>query len=396
MRFWMKPVFILLAVVVFSGCIQLKTRTLYDGVRMEPKPPKPTSISALVEPIIFQDDASDVWGMEDTGCTNGKISTDVVHTGERAIFVEWDRNAPGCIFSGIGIGWDGYAGKDLSEIFDYAAIEFYVRSKEGKMFGLPIVLTLEDYSGGMGFSYTGNKYFERYYIDEEWQKVVIPLNTFDLETEGLDLTNIKQLQLELQQSGSIYLDDMRLVFYEEPEAEESWMVEATRPDPLAFPKVLFDDSFINDDGWGLVDQECKSIKLESAADRGKVIHATWDATDGRCSYFEMGISWNQWFPVDMSSVKSTSFIEMEIKTSGKKVNELPVAVAVEDYDRAVSRVKLDGDFSANGVFSSDWQTVRIPFTALAGNANFSRIKQLFFEFSGAGEVYMDQIRLVGE
>jgi hypothetical protein len=395
MRFLIQFSGLLSLVMFFSSCLQFQTRTLYDGVMQELPPAKPAKISALVEPIIFQEDAGDVWGMEDTGCTNGKISTDVAHTGERSIFVEWDRGTPGCIFSGIGIGWDGYAGKDLSEIFDYAAIELYVRSAKGKMYGLPIVLTLEDYSGGMGFAYTGNKYFERYFIDEDWQRVVVPLNTFDLETEGLDLTNIKQLQFELQQSGSIYLDDIRLVFFEE-EPSEPWLVESTRPNPVQFPKVLFDDAFINNHGWGLVDQECKLIKLEAASGRGQVIHADWDATAGGCSFFQMGVSWNQWFPVDMSSVKSTTFIEMEVKTKGGKVNELPIAVAMEDYDRAVSRVKLDGDYCENGIFTSDWQTVRIPLTALAGNANFSKIKQLFFEFSGAGEVYIDQIRLVGE
>ena len=127
--------------------------------------------------------------------------------------MSWNRDVKGCKFAGIGIGWDGYAGKDLSEIMDYVAIQMYVRTQKGKSFGLPFVLTLEDYSGGMGFCYTSNKYFERTAIDEEWQKVIVPLADFDTEKENLDPSNIKQLQIELQQSGSVYLDDIKLIFY---------------------------------------------------------------------------------------------------------------------------------------------------------------------------------------
>ncbi|MCB0683938.1 MAG: hypothetical protein KDC32_23980, partial [Saprospiraceae bacterium] len=134
--------------------------------------------------------------------------------------------------------------------------EMHVRAVEGKMFGLPIVLTLEDYSGGQSYSYTGNKYFERSLIDEQWQRVVVPLATFNIEKDGLDATNVKQLMMELQQSGRVYLDDIRLIFYE-PEPQKPWLVEEPLPDPLALPIQLFGDAFLNNNGWGLIADECQ-------------------------------------------------------------------------------------------------------------------------------------------
>ena len=97
------------------------------------------------------------------------------------------------------MGWDDYVGKNLAPLIEHAAFEMYVRAKKGKAFGLPLVFTLEDYSGVMAFCYTANKYFERTTLDEEWQKVVVPLKDFNDEGEGIDYSNIKQLQIEMQQ-----------------------------------------------------------------------------------------------------------------------------------------------------------------------------------------------------
>ena len=144
--------------IACAGCVELKKATLYDGEEPTITPPIPSSISAIVEPEIYAEDATDVWGLEKNVCQDASIS-DVAHTGNESIKVSWNRNADGCKFSGIGIGWDGYAGKDLSQLIDYVAIQMYVRTQKGRAFGLPMVLTLEDYSGGMGFSYTTNKYF---------------------------------------------------------------------------------------------------------------------------------------------------------------------------------------------------------------------------------------------
>jgi hypothetical protein len=112
----------------------------------------------------------------------------------------------------------------------------------------------------MGFAYTGNKYFERTAIDEEWQKVEVPLSAFDVEVENLDPSNIKQLMLELQQSGSIYIDDIKLVFYEEPPADV-YLSEQKVPDAPALPVQVFDDAFINNNGWGMLKDDCQNTRL---------------------------------------------------------------------------------------------------------------------------------------
>jgi hypothetical protein len=381
---------------VLTGCVEFKEMSFYDGEEPEVVYKKPEKIGALVEPLIYADASTDVWGLEKNECQEASLSTDVYNSGNRAIKLSWDRDAPGCTWAGIGIGWEGYAGKDLSGIMDYAAIQIYVRSQKGKMFGLPFVLTLEDYSGGMGFCYTANKYFERSAIDEEWQKVIVPLKDFDLETENLDVTNIKQLQIELQQSGAVYLDDLELVFHT-PEPQKPWLVEEPLPNPIALPIALFDDQFINNNSWGLMGDQCQNIAITDAdkSEGGKSVHVKWDNSGDRCHLTAFGVSWNKWHPTDVTSIRNSAAIQFDIKVIGSETGQnLSVKVGFEDYDRKKSSVAVQSAYTASGKYEAAWTTVRIPFSSLPDNADFSRIKHLFFDLEGKGEFYMDNLMLV--
>ena len=142
---------------MLSSCVSFKTQTLYDG--LEPADPSPqiSNIQSFVEPEIFQDDLRDVWGLEEDLCKNIQVSNAEAIEGRRSLHLKWNRRPGNCEWAGIGIGWDGYAGKDLSALMDTVAISMQVRAADRKMFGLPIVLTLEDYSGGMGSMSNGKR-----------------------------------------------------------------------------------------------------------------------------------------------------------------------------------------------------------------------------------------------
>lgn len=386
----------LLAVLLTAtACVQFKQAQLYSGVEQEPTPEKPKTISLLVEPLIYDDGTSDVWGIETNACQT-VTTTDVAYSGNEALLLNWNRGAKDCKWSGIGIGWDGYAGKDLSGLIDYAAIQMYVRTQEGRSFGLPFVLTLEDYSGGMGFCYTSNKYFERTAIDEEWQKVVVPLSDFETQKENLDPTNIKQLQIELQQSGSVYLDDVRLVFYT-PQPQEPWMQEEERDDPTNLPVQLFDDAFVNNNGWGMISDQCQDFHITSTEKTSgqQSIHLQWSDQNDRCKLKDFGVSWNRWFPVDLSSLRDRAAIQFQLKMASGQATSLPIQVGFEDYERAKQFAELTSDFIPGGQYNTTWQTVTIPLTAIPeAGFDFRRTKQLYVRVKGSGEVYMDDIKLI--
>ncbi|MCA1752453.1 MAG: hypothetical protein LC670_11830 [Flavobacteriales bacterium] len=392
----MLPVAVIaILLAAFPSCVQFKTQSLYTGEIERPKPKKPDRIDRVVEPVIFAESDRDVWGLEEDECKVASLSTDVRYNDKPSLKIKWNLGADGCTWAGIGIGWEGWAGKDLSAIMDHAGISFYVRTIEGKAFSLPFVLTLEDYSGGMGFCYTANKYFERSAIDEEWQNVIVPLSDFDLETENLDVTNIKQLQIELQQSGAVHVANMELIFHES-EPLQPWLEEEKLPDPIDFPITLFDNSFINDNGWGMVKSDCQDFHIADREDSdSKAIHAVWDNTAGDCHLVQFGASWNKWHPVDITPVMESGAIQFEIKLAGEPgADGISVKLGFEDYDRAKTSVKLQSSQISSGDYLMGWATVRVPFESLPETIDFTRIKHFFVSPEGKGEFWMDNIRLV--
>ncbi len=384
------------AALLLSACVEFKPIALYTGDEQEPLAARPAYVGLVVEPEIFRESARDVWGLEKNDCQTANLTTAAAYSGTQSIAITWNRGNENCTWAGIGIGWDAYAGKDLTEIMAYGAVEFYVRAQEGRMFNLPFVLTLEDYSGGMGFCYTSNSYFERAIIDEEWQRVVVPLRDFDIRIENLDVTNIKQLQIELQQSGSVYLDDIKLILHE-PTPQEPWMVEEKLPDPTAMPIQIFDDNFIYDNGWGLISDRCQQITYttEQKSVGERAIHAKWDNTLGDCNFTAFGASWNKWRPVDVRPVKKSAGIQFDIKMiSTTGLDKLSMRVGLEDYDQKKSTVTLQSSYTADGGFTTTWTSVTVPFGDLPDEINFGNVKQVYFGFDGRGEVYIDNIRLV--
>ncbi|MEM1216773.1 MAG: hypothetical protein AAGJ82_13850, partial [Bacteroidota bacterium] len=322
--------------------------------------------------------------------------SDVVYSGDRALKVTWNRDPSRCEWAGFGIGWDDWVGKDLSDIFEYAAIQMQVRTVEGKMFGLPAVLTFEDYSGGMAFAYVGASYFERTNLDEEWQKVTVPLQNFDINTENLDPSNIKQLMFELQQGGAIYLDDIKLIFYTPPPPVVYLPDEPEERQPT-YPITLFADDFVNGNGWGLLADDCQRIQLTNDAplEGQRVIHAEWDTSKEDCYSVAIGASWNQWFPVNLQKEKGDLYLSLAIKSEATLADLANVRIGFEDYERAKSFVSVETKYLSGSYQPGQWQTVRIPISAFdQAPFDMQRVKQLYIRMEGAGECWLDDIQLV--
>ncbi len=383
-----------LILLLFTGCVEFKTAVLYDGFEPLPALDKPVSISSVVPPIIFQEEFKDMWGLEKDDCKNITKTSEATHTGTNAIKVQWDRKPELCEWAGFGIGWDDYKGKDLSSLMDYAAIQFYVRSDSGLMYNLPMVLSLEDYSGGKGFVYTANSFFERTAIDENWQAVQVPLSAFEIKKEKLDPTNVKQLMFELQQSGAIYMDDIELIFYT-PKAIESWMVEESLPDPVATPRILYDDAFINNNGWGMINVGCQdfSISDKEKITGSKSIHLKWTDAEN-CALVSFGVSWNKWRPIDLSNVAESRAISFKIKNMGTPSGKVGIVARLNNYTYQFGDIALTSTYVKGGSYDSEWRTVTLPIQDFEPAIDLSNIKQLQFDMKGTGEVYIDDIRLV--
>lgn len=378
---------------LLTGCVQFKPAVLYDAEATAPKPPKPEDISLYVATEIYSDDTLNVWGVMNEAGKEARLSKDIKKEGEASIFIKWDRSK--AEWTGFGAGWDNWFGKDLTRIVDYAAVRFYVRTEKGKMFGLPMVLSLEDYTGVSGYAYAANKYFERYAIDEEWQKVVVPLAAFNVNEFGLDLTNIKQMQFELQQSGSIYIDEIDIVPYEE-KPQKPWMTLEKLPSPLTLPKTLFDDAFINDNGYGLMSYACQDFRLSDSDTHtgSQAIYLKWDQAISNCTNIHFGLSWHKWRPFDITPIWEKAAVELYIKIP-KTNKEIPfVKLVMQDYGFQTSELRITEAHTDAGAFTGDWQRVVCPLSDFEGLWNPNNAKQLNVGMEGAGEIWIDDITLI--
>jgi hypothetical protein len=140
----------------------------------------------------------------------------------------------------------------------------------------------------------------------------------------------------------------------------------------------------------------------------------WDISPRDCYEGMVGVSWDKWYPIDMTSIAESGAVQFDVRIPSGTTMQLPVRVAMEDYGRQVSQIILDARYTDAGEFSTEWQTVTIPFTELRGGgrelaaapatvgnlpafrdgANYASIKQFIFFLDDAGEVLIDNIRLI--
>ena len=111
----------------------------------------------------------------------------------------------------MGIGWDGWQGKDLSNVMQNSAIQFMARVDGDPIFSLPIVFILEDYSENQCYATASYLGISGGSITQKWTKVTVPLPTFSYNINKLDLTNIKQLLLQCYDVTDVYLDEIKIV-----------------------------------------------------------------------------------------------------------------------------------------------------------------------------------------
>lgn len=145
------------------------------------------------------------------------ITSDLDENGEAivepAMRWTWDKKAGDCSWMGMGLGWDGWAGKDLSQITDKAAIQLKVRSVKGDLKSLPLAACLEDYGDNQLWIGFHPQVIENGIIKEdEWSNVTLPLAEFEWDiAPNIDMSNIKQMIVQFEAGGDLYVKEINVI-----------------------------------------------------------------------------------------------------------------------------------------------------------------------------------------
>lgn len=200
--------FILL--IGLASCISFKDVAVFDE---ESKMPEPDGFGGFYATEIFSDHiTSEIWFSPEAKCLSVETTSDVKRNGESSLHFKWDKISQSCEWLGIGFGWDGWSGKDLKPVINDAAIEMWVRNKEGSRSGLPLAVCLEDYSGGQAWIGVSANAIVGKEINEEWTQVRLPFCEFEWNAvNGANPSNIKQLLIQFEADGDIYVDDIKVV-----------------------------------------------------------------------------------------------------------------------------------------------------------------------------------------
>lgn len=204
-------VYISILTLVFGyliSCVSVKENSLYIDVA------SPNDTVFFISSDIYTDYVtSEGWVTEEKNCITAITTKEAAYQGELGIDLTWDKTKEGCPWLGFGFGWDNWTGKDLSQIKNTAAIQFYVRMPEGERTSLPWALGLEDFSGSQAWLGMSANAIKADKITTEWTRIEMPLSEFNWEEQGANASNIKQLIFNTEADGHVYLDEIKIVPY---------------------------------------------------------------------------------------------------------------------------------------------------------------------------------------
>ena len=245
--------------------------------------------------------------------------------GEDHLYVKWDKNDK-CKFIGIGFTWGGYKSKNLSPLINSAAIEMMIRIDEGEKTKLPMFFSLVDYSGKMCVSKINYLDIDGGIISQDWTKVRIPLQAFNFEKKGVNMSNIKELRLEFQQSGSVHIDDMKIVSHEHNyiKTDTNFITSYN-----SFPIQIGIGSQY---WWGVNSKYSTNFKFapSSSVGQSESLIANVDLSI-KNSWNNFGFAFDQWNHVDISEIYSTSALNFKIKSS--KLPKLQIMIVSYKGDK---------------------------------------------------------------
>ncbi len=196
--------------LIFSmqSCLQWKAVALYD----EPLPAEvDNGLHGFASAVIWQEQLnSEIWVTQDAKCIAMNLENTGAAQGQNSLHLKWNKQAGNCPWLGIGCGWEGWSGKDISMIAQTAMLTFQVKNYGAKPLksGLPGALGFEDFSGNQSFVGMFGKYAKDGMIGQTWTAFEIPLRDIIAQNPDLDITAIKQMIITLESEGEIGIDDI--------------------------------------------------------------------------------------------------------------------------------------------------------------------------------------------
>jgi len=383
-------IYILFLSIISFGCgIRMHTTQLTDewgGTYAN------NAVKEFQDKEIYSDQTVDVWGMEQTNCKNFARIDTVSYNGKSCLSLTWNRTGT-CPWIGFGIGWNGYAAKDLTDVMEKGSIDFYIRAIKGKQFIPTLIFLLEDYSGVQTAALLKAKHLSNYPINEEWQKVSIPLSTFLQASKPLsDFSNIKSLNVECQGEGAFLIDKIEIGGTNERNGSN---VKFGKTITQKFPAPIFKDALPY--GWGFGNYKGKLIELSNNPTflGSHSIHLKWNQAESGKQLRQMGMNWEHWQAISFPDSLKNYSLQFYISSADLNVNN-NLTIGFESYNGKTVMIPIKQSYLISLPSNKNWQMVNIPFSEFnfeKEGFDITRFKQLIIELNNSGELWLDEITI---
>ena len=370
---------ITLAILIFCSlsCGNMRDVSIYEPSK---------SVSAFEQfphKILFTNsEENGLWGIKNNTCKEVSFKTINSYIGKDHLYIKW--NASKCNYIGMGLKWGNYKGKNLKPIIESTAIELRVRIDSGELSNVPMFFILEDYSGKQCRAKINYLDLEGGKIDTKWRRIRIPLQAFNYEKRGVNMSNIKELRLEFQRNGHLHIDNIVIVPHDyryKNTSDKFTKVFDSHPVQLGVGKEYW---------WGINTKYSSRLKFGGFFKNESVVVDSDMSKDDSWNTF--GFSPYKWMHVDLSSIYSSSAIKFKLKAS--ELPKLQVFLfAYTGEKRRLQKTLNESHFidKENGIFEA-----YLPLKSLMGYSEFrwDKLKEIRFRVLDGNQFEIGDFQLI--
>ena len=296
---------IVILCALLVGCIPFQPISLYDVY--------PDKDDKAKQRVFFDDSRGELWSNLKT-CGTLEIEN---LEGNNVVSLDWNKTD--CDWVGFGNSWSNFMADDISGIIETHAISFKVMAVDSDQKSVPFVVGMEDYSGGSSYYFSHLNLFGDDLIvsNKKWTTFYMPFTFYDFSVQGVDPFGIKQMIIQLEGSGKLYLDDIKVVpFSKDQYAAMLENVELLKPKGNPNQNI-FPGNF-EDMAWGTGQTNCQKLMSEN-----EVINWQWN----NCSEWKKwGINWNNWYAFSLRGIDEKTNLQLFVSK-----NHSVFDISLEDY-----------------------------------------------------------------
>jgi len=364
----------------------MKTVNLYDSYEKKEDP----FLSFQYKDVFTDSDKSGVYGMKVHPCK--EISFDTINnfSGIDHLHLKWNKTKD-CKWLGFGFKWGNFKSKNLLPFFDSSAIEFMIRSSSGKFSSVPILFSLADYSGNQCFSKISILGMEDGIVDQKWRKVTIPLPTFKHEKKGVNISNIKDLKIQLMNKGDFHIDDIKVVPYK-------YLYKVNKKNFTkkinTYPVILGNEKKY---WWGVNENYTSNFKFTTSTNFANsnisfALSVDFDSKKEDRKWNSFGFPLNKWELADLSEIYPSSVLSFKIVSENipkMKINFISYIGKPKNISKIISE---------KNIFQINEKTfeILIPVKSIKNYdlINWSKMKEIRFKVLETSKFIIGDFNLV--